>query len=214
MFDQRCAELRERLIDRGYRKKMVDNAIIKVKELRRQDILERVVRTDKNSNQARAVFRYDRRLPDISTILKKNWRTMTSDDTRLLKVFPHPPMVFFNRGKNPREKVYQAKLPPLRSPRQPEDGFKRCGRSRCRLCPYTNHRLGQVLKSGTISNTGEELLIRGSITCTTKNILYIGTCSKGDRTCAGRPQHCGEAERRREILEGWGTAYPTLCSPQ
>ena len=194
----RFGELRTRLVDRGYRGKMVDNSISKVKELRRQDILEKVVRADKNDMRVRAVFRYDRRLPDISTILRKNWKTMTSDDSRLLKVFSQPPMVCFTRGKNLREDICQAKLPPIRLQRVPEDGFKRCGRSRCRLCPYTNLRLGQVLKSVTISSTGEELMIRGSITCTTSNLLYIGTCSKGDRTCPSKPQYCGETGQSAE----------------
>ena len=79
-----------------------------------------------------------------------------------------------------------------------EDGVKRCGRSKCRLCPYTNLNPGQVLKSVTISSTGEELLIRGAITCTTSNLLYIGTCAKGDRTCPDRPQYCGETGQSAE----------------
>ena len=187
-----------RFVDRGYRRKMVDNSINKVKELRRLDILDKVVRKDKNSTRVRAVFQYDRRLPDISTILRKNWRTMTTDDTRLLKVFPEPPMVCFTRGRNLREEMCQARLPPLRLPRQLEDGFRRCGRGRCRLCPYTDLSIGQTLKSVVISSTGEELPIRGSITCTTKNILYIGTCTKGDRTCAGKPQYCGETGQSAE----------------
>ena len=57
---------------------MVDNSINKVKELRRLDILEKVVRKDKNSTRVSAVFRYDRRLPDISRILRKNRRTLTT----------------------------------------------------------------------------------------------------------------------------------------
>jgi hypothetical protein len=75
-----------------------------------------------------------------------------------------------------------------------EDGFKRC----CRLCPYINLRLGQVLKYVTISSTEEDLAIRGSITCTSSNLLYIGTCSKGDRTCPDRPQYCGETGQTAE----------------
>ena len=135
---QRFDELKLRLVDRGYREKMVVNSIDKVKNLRRDDILEKVVQTDNNQNRVRAVFRYDRRLPDVSSILKRNWKTMVSDDMRLLKVFPEPPMVCFTRGKNLREEICQAKLPPTRLARPVEDGFKRCGRAKCRLCPYTN----------------------------------------------------------------------------
>ena len=63
---------------------------------------------------------------------------------------------------------------------------------------HTNLIPVQVLKSVTISSTGEELPIKGSITCTTSNLLYIGTCSKGDRTCPARPQYCGETGQSAE----------------
>ena len=48
----------------------------------------------------------------MSAILRKNWKTMISDDVKLMKAFPEPPMVCFTRGKNLREEVCQAKLPP------------------------------------------------------------------------------------------------------
>ena len=115
-------------MERGYRRKIIDNAIDKVKELRREEILEKVVREDKNNNRVRAVFRYDRRLPDVSANSEENWKTMVSDDIRLLKVFPEPPMVCFTRGKTLREEMCQAKLPPIRLDRPVENGFKRCGR--------------------------------------------------------------------------------------
>ena len=103
-----------------------ENSINKLKDLWREDILEKVVQTDKNKNRVRAVFRFDRRLPDIASILRKIWKTMVSDDIRLLNVFPEPPMVCFTRGKNLREEVCQAKLPPIRLARPVEDGFQRC----------------------------------------------------------------------------------------
>ena len=144
--------------------------------------------------------------------MKKNWKTMVNDDKRLLKVFPQPPMVCFTRGRNLREELCQAKLPPARQPRFVEEGFKRCGRGNCRLCPYTNLRLGEVVKSVTISNTGEELPIRGNITCTTSNIIYLGTCSKGDRTCTNRPQYCGETGQTAEDrFCGYRNSIVQLC---
>ena len=69
-------------MNRGCREKMVDNSIDKVKDLRREDILKKVVQTEKNKNLVRAVFRYDMRLPDVSSILRKNWKIMVSDDIR------------------------------------------------------------------------------------------------------------------------------------
>ena len=53
-----------------------------------------------------------------------------------------------------------------------------------------------VLKSVKISSTGEEIQIRGQLTCHSENCLYLGTCIKGDRTCPDRPQYLGETQRR------------------
>ena len=142
--EQRFMELKDRLMERGYRGRSVEEAINKVRELNREDILQKVTREDKNKNRVRAVFLYDRRLPNISAIMIKNWKTMLTDDSRLKKVFQEPPMVCFRRGKNLREEIVQAKLPPDRFGRPTEQGFKRCGRPKCRLCPYTNIQLGEI----------------------------------------------------------------------
>ena len=200
--DVRLEELKTKLIDRGYRGKVIDSAISRVKQLNRSDILEKVVRVDKSKDRVRAVFRFDMRLPNLSAIFRKNWQTMVSDDLRLQPVYPKPPMICYTRGKNQREELCRAKLPPARSVtgRGKEDGFRRCGRARCRLCPYTGQatRPGTVMKSVKISNSGEELAIRGSMTCTSSNILYIGSCTKGDRVCPDQPQYCGETGQTAE----------------
>ena len=116
----------------------------------------------------------------------------------LKDVFADPQMVCFRRGKNLREEVCKAILPPVRMGRQHEDGFRRCGRPKCRLCPYTGVRLGTVIKTVRISSTGDDLPIKGNITCTTSNLLYIGTCGKGDRVCPNNPQYCGETGKTAE----------------
>ena len=66
------------------------------------------------------------------------------------------------------------------------------------MCPFTGEGTtnGKVLKSVKISSTGEEIQIRGQLTCHSENCLYLGTCIKGDRTCPDRPQYLGETQRR------------------
>ena len=89
-------------------------------------------------------------------------------------------------------------LPPVRMGRQREDGFKRSGRAACRLCPFTNISQGTILKTVKISSTGEELNIKGNLSCTSSNLIYICSCSKGDRTCPYKPQYCGETGKTAE----------------
>ena len=66
------------------------------------------------------------------------------------------------------------------------------------MCPFTGEETtnGRVLKSVKLSNTGEEIQIRGKLTCHSENVLYLGTCTKADRTCPDMPQYLGETQRR------------------
>ena len=67
------------------------------------------------------------------------------------------------------------------------------------MCPFTGKTSqGKVVKTVSMGSTGEELLVRGQITCTTSNVLYIATCEKGDKTCPSRPQYCGETGQTAE----------------
>ena len=92
-------ELRERLLQRGYRSRVVNSAFEKVRQLDRSSALEKVAREQKE-DRVKAIFKYDRRLPDISSIMRRNWDVMVNDDRRLKKVFEKPPMVCFSRTRN------------------------------------------------------------------------------------------------------------------
>ena len=72
----RFSELANKLQERGYRKRSVEEAIEKVRVQDRERMLVRVEGRSKNENRVRAVFRYDRKLPNISAILNKSWKTM------------------------------------------------------------------------------------------------------------------------------------------
>ena len=159
-------------------------------------MLEKVVRIDQKENRVRAVFEYDRRMPNLSGILRTNWQTMVQEDQRLLKVFPQPPMICYTRPKNIKDRLIRAKLPPARTrmvTRDQGEGFKRCNQSGCKLCSFCGEGTQNgLVKSVRVSNTGEDLKIRGKITCSTKKVLYPLTCKKGDRVCPRKPQYGGE----------------------
>ena len=183
-------------------------------ELERGAMLEKVVRADVGMQErVRAIFRFDRRLPDLSGIFRKNWKIMVEDDTRLLKVFPNPPMICFTRPKNIRDILVQAKLPPartnMRTRMQEEDGFKKCGKG-CKLCSFTGDGTngGKIIKSVRISNTGEDYQIRGRMTCESSNLLYIIQCRKCDRTAPNLANYGGETGQKavERFTEHYGTA--------
>ena len=59
--------------ERGYRRRVVESALERVRGLEREAMLEKVVReNDKVLDRVRAIFRFDRRLPNLSGIFRKN----------------------------------------------------------------------------------------------------------------------------------------------
>ena len=183
--------------------------------LDRDAMLEKVVREDQGTQErVRAVFRFDRRLPNLSAIFRKNWQTMVEDDKRLLKVFPKPPMICYTRPKNIRDLLITARLPPartnMRTRNQEVDGFKKCGMGGCKLCSFTGEgtNRGGIVKSVRISNTGEDYIIRGKMNCKSSNLLYIITCRKCDRASPDVAQYGGETgqEAVKRFTEHYGTA--------
>ena len=207
-FHLRLKELKQLLLERGYRHQVIEAAFDKVRGLRRRAVLEKVVRGEQD--RVKAVFRYDKRLPDISGIMKRNWKVMVEADQRLLRAFKSPPVVRFTRTRNCREFLCKAKLaPPAKANLRSQDyGFSRCAKG-CKMCPFTGKETlnGNVLKSVIITSTGEELPIKGKLTCHSQNVLYVATCTKSDRTCPNRPQYLGETQRRAldRFLDHFGT---------
>ena len=63
---------------------------------------------DKKDERVRAMFRFDSRLPSLPSIFNKHWKTMIEEDSRLKPVC-------YSRGRNLREQLCTASLPPPRT---------------------------------------------------------------------------------------------------
>ena len=91
--DLRLSELRKLLLARDYKTGIVNRAIQKAKTIPRQEALKKVPPLKENAGRRPIlVITYDPRLPPIPEILRKHWRTMTSDP-QLKEIFPLPPLV-------------------------------------------------------------------------------------------------------------------------
>ena len=112
-------------------------AIEKAKSIPRSEALTRV---EKSAATRRPdfVLHYDPRLPSVTSIVRKHWRTMTSQDPKMLETFPDPPLVAYKVAPNLKFKLIRAKIPPTPTgrPRRRIPGMKRCGQPRCPACPY------------------------------------------------------------------------------
>ena len=141
----RLEELRQLLLSRGYKPGDLRKAVQYGMGLNRGQALEKVVTQDKNQGRVRYNITYDPRLPHLPAILGRTWRVMVDTDPRLKKAFPSPPMACLERGKNLKEELVKARLPPrlgrggTRSEAGPRVGFTSCraGKRECSMCAYT-----------------------------------------------------------------------------
>ena len=109
-------------------------------DIPRVEALKKVEKKDAISGRVRFRTTYDPRFPAITDILRKHHKIMVEKDGRLQKIFSQPPVVCYSRPKNLRDELVRAKLPRAqgrRSARKKQDGFFKCSKVTCRLCPYT-----------------------------------------------------------------------------
>ena len=93
-------------------------------------------------------------------------------DPKLKEVFPEPPIIAYKRQKNIRDVLIRAKVPPeYKRPKRKLPGMKKC--NHCTYCPY-------IMTGDHVKFTASKLnhQITTTITCTTKNIIYLITCLK------------------------------------
>ena len=170
-LETRLSELKDMLLSRQYNKNIVVAAIEKAKLIPREKALERVVK-EKN-NRVMFTVTYNPKLPSISKIIVKHWRTMTRDK-KLLNTFEQPPMVAFKQPQNLQKMLCHAKLPPKKTGREHPAramwGMKKCTKP----CPIDIHVLpSKKVKS---SQTGETFVIKGNFKCFTEGVIYVTTC--------------------------------------
>ena len=191
--EKRFSELKDLLISRDYKPKIVDSAIERARKIPRNEALKRV-QSVKTSRRPVFVVNFDPRLPAISAILSKHWRTMTQDP-RLKEIFPEPPLVAYKRPQNIKDKIIRAKVPPINNlrPKRHIPGMKRC--NNCGICPYVREG-----KSVRATSTNFKTDINTMVTCSSKNIIYLLGCKKCPQ------QYIGESERslRERFVEHRG----------
>ena len=150
---------------------MVDNAIEKARTIPRQEALKKV----EKEKQARPVFvvQYDPRLPSITSIARRHWRSMVSRDPKLQEVFPAPPLVAYKVAPNLRSKLIRAKVPPAPTtrPRRRKQGMKRCNKPGCPACPYIQP--GPTFKAKA---TNHAVDLNAEADCNTCNLVYAISC--------------------------------------
>ena len=201
-FRLRLEQLRQDLLSRSYKAKIIDDAFKRVSQIERKQAIKRVSKT-KEENTA-LVTTYHPLMPPVSKIVKKHWRVMTDESPAMKRCFEKPSVISYKRHKNIRDMLVRAKLPPKRGPRRTINGFKSCGEL-CKLCTFSPRGL---TRRHTCKHTGKTYEINSPINCKTYGVIYRITCDKCPNFVyigeTGRSikqrfsEHYGDATRRDE----------------
>ena len=192
--DARLEELKNLLLSRNYKTSIINVSIDKARKIPRIEALKKVEK-EKNSKRPVFVVLYDPRLPSITSIVRKHWRSMISQDPQLKETFPQAPLVAYKVAPNLRAKLIRAKVPEKASarPQRKLPGMKKCGKQSCAVCPYIQH--GKSFKATATNYTVD---FNSQLDCDTRNLVYAITCSVAN--C--RKQYIGQTNRSlRERLK-------------
>jgi hypothetical protein len=96
--------------------------------------------------------------------------------------------------------LVRAKLPPVDrrggAGRRPKLGFRRCGKTRCLCCVYSEES-----RSHTSTATGQTWPMKQLVTCEDRSVIYSVTCQHGTGCCPSRPQYIGMVGSSRPCRE-------------
>ena len=182
--DIRFQELKNMLLERNYSSGMIDASIRRARAISREKALVRVAKPNQHKRPVYAVS-WDPRLPDLSRIQSKHWRSMTLSSPYMKEVFPEPPLTAYRRQKNISDFIIRAKIPPKpqNHPHRKKTGMKKCQKG-CIICPY-------IKETKLVKGQDFSWHINNQHNCRTRNIVYMIECDISN--CKKR--YIGETER-------------------
>ena len=170
--DKRLEDLKGYLLDRGYNEQMVDRALTKARRVPREAALRKVPIKRKNKRPVFAVT-FDPRLPSITSLQARHWRTMISRNQYLAEVFPSPPLTAYKRQPNLRSHLIRAKVAKAhrRYPQRYQRGMAKCNRNNCTACPFI--RVGKDIEINQAKWN-----LNKKFDCQSYNLVYAVVCRK------------------------------------
>ena len=172
-FESNLEDLRQNLLLRSYKPKIIQEAFDRVSKIERKDALKRVSKTEKE-NITTFITNYHPTMPSISNIVKKHWTVLTDDYPEMKNCFPKPSTIAYKRHKNIKDLLIRAKLPPKRGPTRKINGFRNCGEL-CKMCTYTSRT---TIRTHTSKYTKKTYDINSPINCKTCGVIYKISCDK------------------------------------
>ena len=110
----------------------------------------------------------DPRLPSISSLQAKHWRSMVAKNKYLGQVFPNPPLTGYRRQPNIRSYLIRAAIA---KPERKNVGMRKCNKTDWTACPY-------IKEGKTITINDRKWIIKKQVNCQNYNIIYAIVCKK------------------------------------
>ena len=161
------------LVSRGHSTKKVQEAINRAHSVPRPSALEQKPINDATKSRVPLVVTFHPNLPPLRNTTNDNHHILHTSD-RLQRAVHETPVLAYRRPRNLRDLILRAKVPPLTDVNSPptQHGNFRCGTNRCVVCK-DHMKEGDTFTSHSNSNSHQ---IRGNITCSTSNVIYLISC--------------------------------------
>ena len=121
---------------------------------------------------------YNPMLPSLTNIVRKHWKTMSTDQFSL-EIFPNPPMVAYRQPPNLKQMLCRAKLPTGKRSKRAQTGMKRCTHQ----CPVSIHMMDTKVIA---AKNKEKFPMTGQFGCDTTSVIYLATCEKCHKQYVGQ----------------------------
>ena len=165
-LNNRLIQLKQWLVNRGYKEDHVDSEVERVNLVERASLLQK--REKKIDNSITLVLTYHPALIQVYEILQKAHRHVLKSP-RLNSVLPSPPRVAFRNSKTLKDKLVRAKLEEFV---YENAGADDCGHSNCDIC--------QLLEKGNVFEstvTKKKYHINFPFNCNSSCVVYLLTCT-------------------------------------
>lgn len=166
-------ELERRFGERQYKKEWIANARDKFNNVSQLDCLHHTNTNTKKDSRLNCIIPYSPLGKEFELIVTKHWHILQTDQS--LNEFSVPPRVVYRRPPNLNNKLVRADLPSTTEPHFLEtlpDGNYRCGH--CAQCHFT-----EKTKTFKHPRSGKTFYVKGKITCSTNNVIYLLKCPCG-----------------------------------
>jgi hypothetical protein len=178
-FDKNALMICQHFLRRNYPLNLLEEAILKVRRLDRQTLIEPKADNTKSrdENKLFLISTFNPRDSPLTKIVNKNWTTLGRTSTTQ-DLYNHQIIHGKRRNKNLRDLLVHAKLPDMQSkpnpqPNDPSNPQNICKTKNCRYCKVID-TTGRI--TSTATNRSYHSMI--NVTCKSNNLIYCITCNQ------------------------------------